>query len=66
MVVVYGPTSPDFTPPLDARAAVLMNSIDCAPCFQRECPLQHHRCMRELEPARVAARLDALLNTENT
>lgn len=61
LVVVYGATSPGFTPPLNDNAAVLVSDIDCAPCFQRECPLGHHRCMRDTQPARVAAKLDALL-----
>lgn len=62
MVVVYGPTSADFTPPLDPRAAVVRQAIDCAPCFERECPLGHHRCMRDLSVEIVTAKLDVLLN----
>ena len=61
LVVVYGATSPGFTPPLNDNAEVLVPDIDCAPCFQRECPLGHHRCMRDTQPARVAGKLDALL-----
>ena len=64
LVVVYGATSPGFTPPLNRNAAVLASDIDCAPCFQRECPLQHHRCMREILPSQVAAKLDGLLHVE--
>lgn len=65
LVVVYGPTSPGFTPPLNNNSEVLVSDIDCAPCFQRECPLQHHRCMRDTPAASVAAKLDALLNSTN-
>lgn len=61
LVVVYGATSPGFTPPLNSNAEVVVPKIDCAPCFQRECPLGHHRCMRDTQPARVAGKLDALL-----
>lgn len=64
LVVVYGATSPGFTPPLNSNSAVLVSDIDCAPCFQRECPLGHHRCMRDTPAARVAATLDALLARE--
>lgn len=64
LVVVYGATSPRFTPPLNRNSTVIVSDITCAPCFQRECPLQHHRCMRDTSPARVAARLDALLREE--
>ena len=61
LLVIYGATSPDFTPPLSPAAALLLSDIDCAPCFQRECPLGHHRCMRDTTPQMVAAKLEALL-----
>jgi lipopolysaccharide heptosyltransferase II len=64
MVVVYGPTSDTFTPPLSSAARALVPTIDCAPCFERECPLVHHRCMRELIPDRVIAELDQLLSAD--
>lgn len=60
-VVIYGPTSPGFTPPLSNRAVTLVSEIDCAPCFQRECPLGHHACMLEMPVQRVTAALDELL-----
>lgn len=61
MVVVYGATSPGFTPPLNDNAVVVVSDIDCAPCFARECPLGHHGCMRYTPMQRVAVELDALL-----
>lgn len=61
LVVVYGATSPGFTPPLNQNSSVIVSDIDCAPCFQRECPLGHHRCMRDTPAALVADRLDTLL-----
>lgn len=61
LVVVYGATSPGFTPPLNENSQVLVPDIDCAPCFQRECPLGHHRCMRDTRPAQVAGKLEILL-----
>jgi heptosyltransferase-2 len=61
LVVVYGATSPGFTPPLNDNAAIVASDIDCAPCFQRECPLGHHGCMRYTPMERVALELDTLL-----
>ena len=61
LVAVYGATSPEFTPPLGTRASLQVSDIDCAPCFRRECPLGHHRCMRDTSPETVLAKLEALL-----
>ncbi|KZX58171.1 lipopolysaccharide heptosyltransferase II [Halioglobus sp. HI00S01] len=61
LVVIYGATSPGFTPPLNPNSATLVSDIDCAPCFERECPLGHHRCMRETPASLVAGKLDVLL-----
>lgn len=63
LVVVYGSTSPAFTPPLAEHVEILQLPVDCGPCFQRECPLGHLKCLRELPPSRVLAALDKLLAT---
>jgi heptosyltransferase-2 len=61
LVAIYGATSPGFTPPLNERAATVVSDIECAPCFQRECPLGHHACMRDTPVERVVGELDLLL-----
>ena len=61
VLVIYGATSPAFTPPLSSRAEMLVSDIECAPCFARECPLGHHRCMLETSPDEVADKLEQLL-----
>ncbi len=60
LVVVYGSTSPAFTPPLSAEARTVSLSLPCSPCFKRECPLQHLDCLMKLLPQQVAEQLDEL------
>jgi len=63
LVVVYGSTSPGFTPPLGECVEVLSVPVDCGPCFQRECPRGDVKCLVELEPQRVITALGRLVGS---
>ena len=64
-VAIFGSSSPRHTPPLSAHARVIwlkddanyQPALDCAPCFERVCPLGHTRCLQDVSPQRVFALL---------
>jgi heptosyltransferase-2 len=61
VVAIYGSSSPAFTPPLTDAAAIVSLAIECSPCFARECPLKHMRCLNDLAPPTVLQAVDTLL-----
>lgn len=60
LVVVYGSTSPAFTPPLADKVRIVSLGLDCSPCFRRTCPLGHTDCLKKLAPEQVLAAMQEL------
>ena len=53
IVAIYGSTSQNYTPPLSKKVQIVHTDIECRPCFKRECPLGHLKCLKELLPEQV-------------
>jgi len=64
-VAPFGSTSPEHTPPLNPRAAVIWlkseSDLSCIPCFERECRFGHTRCLADITPARVEQALVSVM-----
>ncbi len=61
LVAVYGSSDPGFTPPLNSRSQVVSLDLDCSPCFKRECPKGHLKCLEELAVDQVEEALTGVL-----
>jgi heptosyltransferase-2 len=45
---------------LTDAAAIVWLAIECSPCFARECPLGHLRCLVDLTPNTVLLAVETL------
>lgn len=53
VVAPFGPTDWNTTHPFGVACTIVRKSPPCAPCFLRDCPIDHP-CMNSIEPAEVA------------
>ena len=60
LVALFGSSSPEKTPPAPGRSQVLWLKVECSPCYERECPLGHFKCMREMSVDMVLAEVAKL------
>lgn len=60
LLALYGSSSPAYTPPLSAHAKIVTLNVECSPCFQRQCPLGHFKCMEGMSPDFVSAEMRTL------
>lgn len=47
--VIYGSSTPDYTPPLTDDKDVFYLRLECSPCFKRICPLGHSECLTKIK-----------------
>jgi heptosyltransferase-2 len=62
VATLFGPTHIAWSETYFVRAVHLQHEVECGPCQQRTCPLEHLRCMRDLSVERVYAAALSLLN----
>ena len=63
-VSIFGPTDPERTV-IAGASRVIRRTLDCQPCYQRECPLRHHRCMNDVSVEEVFTPAMALFNADD-
>ncbi|HBN26613.1 MAG TPA: lipopolysaccharide heptosyltransferase II [Desulfobacteraceae bacterium] len=53
VVVIMGPTDPEYTNSNLEKTILLRKKLDCSPCHKGKCPLGHHNCMELITPESV-------------
>ncbi|CCU81053.1 ADP-heptose--lipooligosaccharide heptosyltransferase II [Halanaerobium saccharolyticum subsp. saccharolyticum DSM 6643] len=58
---IFGPSDEEMYAPRGQGKNILFKNVDlnCRPCGEHECPLDHFKCMRELSPKMIIQRLEA-------
>ncbi|HUR79194.1 MAG TPA: lipopolysaccharide heptosyltransferase II [Thermoanaerobaculia bacterium] len=62
-VSIFGPTDPERTT-IPGATRVIRQHLSCQPCYQRECPLGHHRCMTDVSVDEVVGAATGLFAVE--
>jgi heptosyltransferase-2 len=60
-IILSGPIDPRCNENYQADSLHLHVPLSCSPCRHRDCPLGHHRCMRELTVDRVLSAVGEML-----
>ncbi len=61
VIAIFGSTSPELTgPPKDGNIS-LKSTVNCSPCFRRQCKFDEIRCMLEITSQDVAEAIRQLL-----
>jgi heptosyltransferase-2 len=63
VVAIFGSTSPEATGPAGEGNIVIKKSLDCSPCFERECERGDLKCMDLITPGDVFAAVQRLVKT---
>ena len=61
VAVIFGSTDPGLTASNLEKTATIRLELECSPCQQKICPLEHHRCMKDLKPESVFLQIRELM-----
>ncbi len=61
VVAIFGPTNLKQTAPVTKNSRVCSSNEPCSPCMERECPLKHHNCMKNVKPVEVIKAAESFL-----
>jgi heptosyltransferase-2 len=64
VVVIMGPTNPDYTATNLDRTTVIRKEMDCSPCHRKVCP-REHQCMTEITASEVFRAAKKLLKEQS-
>jgi len=53
----FGSSDPKHTPPVNKNSFINYLNLECSPCFKRECPLSHFKCMNNIDVTKVIERI---------
>lgn len=60
-IAIFGPTKYTETSQWkNERSLIVRKEMDCSPCMKRECPLEHHDCMKQISSVEVIKAIKTL------
>ncbi len=61
VAVIFGSTDPGLTASNLEKTATIRLDIECSPCQKKICPLEHHKCMKDLSVDMVFSQIVDLM-----
>jgi len=62
-VAIFGPTRDKETSQwMNKKSVIIKHELECSPCMKRECPLKHHKCMKEITASEVIEAINKIFS----
>jgi len=60
-IAIFGPTNSIETCQWqNKKSYIVKENLECQPCMKRECPLSHHKCMKNIKAGKVLKAIESL------